>query len=105
MMRDQADRLKLARRRRTLAIIWAVPLLLVLIAAIYAFLNRQEIVNRYPQSATLYQSIGLDVKLNGLDIDPPVATTAWVDGAPVVRVEGRVRNICLLYTSPSPRDA
>jgi predicted Zn finger-like uncharacterized protein len=93
LIRDQAEREKLARRRRTIRIIWAVPIVLVLVAAIIAYFNRQAIVNRIPQMASVYQLIGIDVRVGGLDIDPPQARTILVDGAPVIRVESAVRNL------------
>jgi predicted Zn finger-like uncharacterized protein len=93
MMRDHADREKLARRRRTIRLIWAVPILLVIIAAVIAYFNRQEIVNRIPQMASIYQMIGVEVRAGGLEIDPPQARTVLVDGQSVIRVESVVRNL------------
>jgi predicted Zn finger-like uncharacterized protein len=93
VMRNHVDSEKLARRRRTIRFIWAVPLVLVIIAAIIAFFNRQAIVNRIPQMASIYQSIGIEVRAGGLEIDPPQARTVLVDGQPVIRVESVVRNL------------
>lgn len=92
-MRDQADAAKLARRQRTIAIIWTVPLILVILAGILGYIYRQPIVNRIPQSATLYQALGIEVKEGGLLIDPPIAKTAMLDGRMIITVEGHVRNI------------
>ncbi|GHA98430.1 thioredoxin [Algimonas arctica] len=93
MMRDHVDRKKLYRRRRTIRFIWAVPILLVIVAAIIAYFNRQEIVNRIPQMASVYQMIGVEVRAGGLEIDPPQARTILIDGQPVIRVESVVRNL------------
>lgn len=93
MMRDHVDREKLARRQRTIRFIWAVPLLLVILATIIAYFNRQEIVNRLPQMASIYQMVGIEVRAGGLEIDPPQARTVLVDGSPVIRVESVVRNL------------
>lgn len=93
MMRDMADSEKLARRQRTIRIIWAVPILIVLIAAIAAWFNRQSIVNRIPQMASVYQMLGADVRAGGLAIVPPDARTVIVDGASVIRIESAVRNL------------
>jgi hypothetical protein len=93
MMRDHVDRKKLIHRRRTIRFIWAVPILLVIVAAIIAYFNRQEIVNRIPQMASVYQMIGVEVRAGGLEIDPPQARTVLVDGQPVIRVESVVRNL------------
>lgn len=93
MMRDRADREKLAKRRRTIRLIWAIPLILVVLAAIIAWFNRQAIVNRIPQMASVYRLVGIEVRAGGLDIDPPEARTVLVDGAPVIRVASKVRNL------------
>jgi len=93
MMRDMADSEKLARRQRTIRIIWIVPILIVLIAAIAAWFNRQSIVNRIPQMASVYQMLGADVRAGGLEIVPPDARTVLVDGASVIRIESAVRNL------------
>lgn len=93
MMRDHVDREKLTRRRRTIRFIWAVPVVLVIVAAIIAYFNRQAIVNRIPQMASVYQTIGIEVRAGGLEIDPPHARTVLVDGEPVIRVESVVRNL------------
>jgi len=57
----------------------------------YSF--RQDIVNKAPQTATLYKSLGVDVTLSGLDIEDPITRSALVDGRPVLVVNGAVRNI------------
>ena len=73
VMRDRADQIKLTRRKRAILFIWLVPLIIVLLAAIIAWTQRQAIVNRIPQMATLYQAIGADVRVGGLKLDPPTA--------------------------------
>lgn len=93
MMRDHVDREKLARRQRTIRFIWAIALILVILAAIIAFFNRQEIVNRIPQMASVYEKVGITVRAGGLEIDPPQARTVMVDGSAVIRVESVVRNL------------
>lgn len=93
LIRDQADAARLAKRRRTIFVIWVIPLLLVIVAAILAYIYRQPIVNRVPQSATLYNAVGIQVKENGLLIDPPIAKTALQDGRTIITIEGHVRNI------------
>lgn len=93
MMRDHVDREKLARRQRTIRFIWAIALILVILAAIIAYFNRQEIVNRIPQMASVYEKVGITVRVGGLEIDPPQARTVMVDGFAVIRVESVVRNL------------
>ncbi len=93
MMRDRADRLRLERRRKTIRIIWAVPFVLIALAALIAWFNRQAIVNRIPQMAAVYRLTGAEVRAGGLDMVMPEARTVLVDGAPVIRVDGTVRNL------------
>jgi hypothetical protein len=93
MMRDHVDQKKLARRRRTIRLIWALAMILVIFAATIAFFNRQEIVNRIPQMASVYEKVGITVRAGGLEIDPPQARTVMVDGSAVIRVESVVRNL------------
>ncbi len=93
LLRDRQDAEKLAGRRRTIRLIWIITALIALAAIVTAYLNRQAIVNRIPQAATLYQGIGIDVYAGGLDIAPPTAKTALVDGVAVVTVSSEVRNL------------
>ncbi|MEM9599843.1 MAG: DUF3426 domain-containing protein [Pseudomonadota bacterium] len=93
MMRDRADQIKLARRKRTILFIWLVPLIIVLLAAIIAWTQRQAIVNRIPQMATLYQAIGADVRVGGLKLDPPTARMMVSDGLPIVRIDSVLHNL------------
>lgn len=93
IMRDHVDRERLIRRQRTIRLIWGFSLLLIIIAAIIAYWNRQAIVNRIPQMATLYNAVGIEVRVGGLEIDPPQARTVIVDGKAVIRVESVVRNL------------
>lgn len=93
LLRDAADAQRLAARKRTIRIIWITAALLALAAIVVAVLNRQEIVNRQPKAATLYNAVGFTVRAGGLEIDPPTARTSLVDGRPVIRVDGAVRNL------------
>lgn len=93
VMRDRADQIKLARRKRTILFIWLVPLIIVLLAAIIAWTQRQAIVNRIPQMATLYQAIGADVRVGGLKLDPPTARMMVSDGVPIIRIDSVLHNL------------
>jgi hypothetical protein len=68
-------------------------MILVILAALIAYFNRQEIVNRIPQMASVYEKVGITVRAGGLEIDPPQARTVMVDGSAVIRVESVVRNL------------
>lgn len=93
ILRDQADAAKLAGRRRTIRLIWLVAALLAVAGIVAAFLNRQAIVNRQPETASLFQTLGADVRAGGLTLDTPSTSTARTDGQVVIRVEGAVRNM------------
>ena len=71
------DSEKLARRQRTIRIIWAVPILIVLLAAIAAWFSRQAIMNRIPQMASVYQMLEANVRAGGLEIESPDAALFW----------------------------
>ena len=93
LMRNKADAEKLAKRKRTIGLIWAIPLFILLGATALAVVKRQAIVESYPRYATLYQAIGLDVKANGLDMRGLGHQRLVVDGEPVLRVTGEVVNL------------
>jgi hypothetical protein len=93
LLRDQTDALRLRRRKRTIRLIWILTALIAIAAIITAYLNRQDIVNRQPEMASLYKAFGIEVRAGGLTIEPPIAKTALVEGRPIIRVEGAVRNL------------
>ena len=93
MMRDKVDKERRRRRLTSVGLIWAVPLFLLFVASILGYVFRQDIVNGVPQMATLYNAVGVDVSLSGLDIEDPVTRSALVNGKPVLVVNGAVRNI------------
>jgi len=92
-MRDRADAEKLKRRKRIISLIWMITLSLLLIAAILAYLKRQDIVNRTPIAASAYQALGINVKQGGLDILEPETETRLVEGEPVLFVKAKVENL------------
>lgn len=92
-LRDKADAEKLSRRRRVIFWIWAIPMGMLAFAAILGFIYRQEIVNRIPLTASVYKSFGVIVKQAGLDIEPPIAKTAIIEGETVLVVNSAVKNL------------
>ena len=93
LLRDKADAEKLAKRKRVIRLIWAVPLLLLGAAAMFAFVKRQAIVETFPKSAAIYQALGMNVKANGLDIQNLSSQRLVIDGEDVLRVSGDVVNL------------
>jgi len=92
-LRDNADAVKLGRRRRVIFWIWAIPMALLAVGAVLGFMFKQELVNRAPKVASLYKGLGMTVKQAGLDIENPVAKTALIEGETVLVVNSAVKNL------------
>ena len=92
-MREQKERKQSRRRFWNVMLIWLTPLLLLAALAFAAYVFRQDIVDRAPKSASLYQSLGIDVSGPGLSLSPPTARYAEIDGKAVLIVEGTIKNI------------
>lgn len=93
LLRDKADAEKMSKRKRLIRLIWAAPLCLLIGGAAGAVIKRQSIVEQHPKAATLFQSIGLGVKANGLDINGLSTERLVVDGEEILRVSGEVVNL------------
>jgi len=93
LLRDKVDAEKLSKRKRLIRLIWAAPLCLLIGGAAGVVLKRQAIVQQHPKFATLFQSIGLGVKANGLDIKGLSSERLIVDGDTILRVTGEVVNL------------
>ena len=98
-IRDKADAERRRRRIRTVLLIWLIPLFLLSLAVAMAFLFRNDIVRKLPQTATIYKQLGVDVSLSGLSIEDPVIRTTLINNEAVLVVNGAVRNI-----SSKPQD-
>ncbi len=92
-MRERTERRRSRRRLWNVMLIWFTPLLLIAALAAGAYHFRQNIVDRMPKSASLYQAIGIEVSAPGLTLTAPITRYAQIDGKPVLIVEGTVRNI------------
>jgi len=92
-IRNRADDRKRRRRLTSVGLIWAIPLTLLSLAVVLGYVFRQNIVERFPASATLYKQLGVDVTLSGLNIEDPVTRTTEIDGKMTLVVNGAVRNI------------
>jgi hypothetical protein len=72
----------------------ATIVILALIAANLALISwRAKLVRLLPQTASLYQAIGLPVNLRGLTFANVVTETDLQDGMPVLLVNGSIVNI------------
>ena len=91
--RDKVEGERRRRRLRSVALIWIIPLLVLIFAAILGYVFRQNIVKKVPAAATFYKSFGIKVKTSGLDIEKPVTRSALVNGEPILVINSAVRNI------------
>lgn len=98
-IRDKADNLRRKRRLRSVALIWLIPLLILSCAAGLAYKFRQDIVSKWPATATLYQQLGMKVSISGLEIEDPITRNTLIENKTVLVVNGAVRNI-----SSKPQD-
>lgn len=93
LLRNKADAEKLAKRKKSIRLIWLLPILGLMGFATIALLKRQSIVENSPKSATLYQALGMTVKANGLDIRGLSSERLIVDGEEILRVTGELVNL------------
>jgi hypothetical protein len=93
LLRNKTDAEKLAKRKRLIGLIWAVPLAGLIGLAALGLVKRQDIVERQPKAATLYSGLGMTVKANGLDINGLSSERLVIDGTEVLRVTGEVVNL------------
>ena len=93
LLRNKAHAEKLSKRYRAIRFIWALPLLLLVTAAILVFVKRQAIVETHPKSATIFQAVGVNITANGLDIESLSSQRLVIDGEDVLRVNGEVVNL------------
>ena len=92
-IRDKAEQKRRNRRLLSVSMIWLVTLGLLSAGLGMAYIFRQTIVDRTPAAATLYNAIGIPVKISGLDFESPKAKNILIDGEPVFVVNGFVRNL------------
>jgi len=91
-IRDKADRERRRRRMMGVSMIWGITLGLLLLAAILAYVFRQNIVDQSPGMASLYKAFNIPVKVNGLDFEDPATRNIMIDGRPVLVVNGVIVN-------------
>ena len=92
----QRRRRAYAARPRGIGLRLPVPMTIVLIGmALLAtfFLGREQVVRTVPESATVYDAVGLSVNLRGVDFRDVKGANEIVDGVVVLVVEGQLVNI------------
>lgn len=87
---------QLKRRKTDARRHWSVPVLptvvmALLVANIILIGWRKDVVRILPQTASLYEAIGLPVNLRGLSFSNVTSMTETHDGVPVLVVEGTVK--------------
>ncbi len=87
-------RIRRKRRSRTTAIaVWLIAGACLLATAGGAFLYRNDIVQTWPQTASAYRAIGLDVNRFGLDFENIERARELRGTMPVLMVAANVRNV------------
>jgi predicted Zn finger-like uncharacterized protein len=90
----QRQRKRLLKARRTaITTAWATGFSLFVAAIIGAGVFRNEVVRYWPQSATAFEAIGLDVNRFGLEITDVTSKREFDGTTPVLTVTGKAVNI------------
>jgi predicted Zn finger-like uncharacterized protein len=91
--RAETERKKRMRRAAVAGILWGGvgAAFLALFAGAYLF--RQNVVDLAPQAAGAYAAVGVDVNAVGLAFEGVKAEPTLMNGAPVVKVTGTLRNV------------
>ncbi len=92
LMRQKTEQKRAARRLMSVGAMWLVTLSILSAAALSAYVYRQDVVEAYPQSATLYKAFGVNVAKGGLVFGRVITRSALVEGTPTLIVEGEVHN-------------
>ncbi len=80
-------------RRVALSAGWIALAAVVLVIGFVASIYRQQVVETWPQSASLYSKLGLKVNATGLDIRNIQYSEAPQDGQVVLTVSGALTNV------------
>ncbi len=92
-IRDMVDQRRRNRSLMGVSLIWFITIALLGLAALYAFTNRQSIVEKYPGTATIYQAFGVDVNEIGLQFEDPTIRRLPIDGVETLVINGHIVNI------------
>jgi predicted Zn finger-like uncharacterized protein len=88
--RDIARRLPAARMRQYLGI-GSATLAALVVAVLFG--SREMVVRNFPDLASLYGLMGMQVNVVGLEFSEVRTVRSVQDGVPVLFVEGRIRNV------------
>jgi predicted Zn finger-like uncharacterized protein len=90
-----ARRAKGGRRRLQLPSLSRLQALILGLLIVDAMLIgwREDVVRLFPQTASLYDAIGLSVNLRGLSLDDLSTATEMHEGVPILLVRGKIVNV------------
>lgn len=92
-IRDMADQKRRNKRLMGISMIWFVTIFALAMAALWAFQNRQAIVEKYPGTATIYKAMGINVNAIGLEFEDPIVRQMMINGDNTLLIEGHIVNI------------
>ena len=92
-IRDKADKKRRTQRIFGVTMIWVTTLGLLALAAVLAFLFRQPIVEKFPQTAAIYEAFKVKASSTGLALDPLQTEYIRVEGEPHLVINGAVQNL------------
>ncbi|MEQ8405068.1 MAG: zinc-ribbon domain-containing protein [Oceanicaulis sp.] len=84
---------------------WAGVAACLMVVLGAAFVLRVDVVEAWPRAAGAYAAVGLDVDVIGLAVEELEAELVEEDGAPVLVVEGLVRNVAARDRDAAPLTA
>ena len=91
-IRETSDRKKARKRLLGVSMIWIVTLVILAVFALAALLFRAKIVETFPGTAPIYESIGLKADTSGLEIYDIETRYGNNEGVEVLFVSGRIKN-------------
>ena len=91
-MRDKADRKKVRRRLFGVGMIWVTVLTILIFAILAAYFFRAKIVEKFPGTAPIYKSFGVEANTSGLNIIDVEFRNGEQNGTPTLFVNGKVKN-------------
>lgn len=93
LLRKRQEREQRGRKLVWVRAIWAAALLALLAAFGYGVTQRHNIVKKYPRTATIYKTLGLDMTRSGFSFEDIKTRNTLIDGQSVYVVNGTVRNL------------
>ena len=90
--RNARDREKVRKRIFGVSLIWIITLLILITAAALLYVFREKIVQKFPESATVYQAFGIEATLSGLALSDVTPRNITHNGETVMIINGKVSN-------------